>query len=232
MMTRLVAPIALAAFLVLPFAASAGTIDEFDDDQLLVIPIGPPTPDSRNSTIALSACACLTADRTIVLDRMAGFGGVSVDSNMTQAGHLSFSSGAGVVATATVLYSAFDGGVLDVTDAGVSQFVEVLARSDLDATIRVSFLSGGSLSSFDFALMGTGTALGDPYQFLNVNFAGLIGDADLTAVDTITMDIFGPPALDLQIDVLRTVQTPIPEPGTLALLGLGLSALATRRTSR
>lgn len=230
MLPRIVAPFALAALVSLSFSAEAGTIDEFTDDQFVLIPIGPPTPQSANDTTPLGGF--LVANRTIVLDRTVGFGIASVDSNLTQASQLSFNTGAGVVATATVVYTDFVGGALDVTDAGESEFVEIFARSDLDATIRVSFQSGGSLSSFDFALNGTGTGLGDPFQFLNVNFAGLMGDADLTAVDTIFLDIFGPPSLDLQIDLLRTVKTPIPEPGTLALLGLGVAALATRRSTR
>ncbi len=230
MLSRIIAPFALAALVSFSFSAVAGTIDEFSDDQLVLIPIGPPTPQSDDDTTALGGS--LVADRTILLDRTVGFGIASVDANMTQAGRLSFSTGPSVVASATVIYTDFDGGTLDVTDAGESAFVEVFARSDLDATIRVSFQSAGSLSFFDFALNGTGTGLGDPYQFLNVNFAGLIGDADLTAVDTIFLDIFGPPSLDLQIDVLRTVKTPVPEPGTLALLGLGVAALATRRNAR
>ena len=219
MRTRLFSLFAATALLSAPFAASALILDDFEDDQLVVIGIGPPNPQDAFNTVA-----ALEGDREMYLERTEGFGSASADANMTQASAFSLSTGPGVVATVELTWSNF--GSADVTDGGASGFLELSVRSDLDAVVTVNFLSGGSTSSAVFNVTGTGTGAGDPFQFLNVALTDLVGSAVLTMVDGIELLISGPASLDLQIGVLRTVQTPIPEPGTLALLGLGLAGLA------
>jgi len=223
MMLRSTFSLLTAAMLVGVAPASlALTIDDFSDDQLVSIPIGPPTPQTQ----ADPGVPVPIGERELNLTRTEGFGSASADSNLTQEGRFSFSTGPGVVANALLTYVT--GGGLDVTDGGASSFLELAARSDLDATLMVSFLSAGgaNVSSLELFLPGTGTGAGDPYQFLSAPFADLIGTADLTDVGAIEVAIEGPASLDLQIDVLRTVPQPLPEPGVLALLGLGAGAAA------
>lgn len=223
MRTRLYSLLAATALLSAPFAASALSLDDFEDDQLVAIGIGPPNPQDDANTVP-----ALVGDREIYLQRTEGFGSASADVNMSQESVFSLSTGPGVVANAALTWDNF--GTADVTDGGTSLFLEFAVRSDLDATVTVNFLSGGSTSSAVFNVTGTGTGAGDPFQFLNVPLANLVGSADLTAVDALSVLIDGPASLDLQLDTLRTVATPIPEPGTLALLGIGLAGLA--RSSR
>jgi len=244
---RTLAVLAMAALAAVsigsPLAASALLIDEFVEDQEVSIPIGPPSLQNARDVVSLAGG--LGGDRAIGQLRLRGFASASVDVNRTEPGLLSFSTGPGVVVSTAIGYSGF--GSVDLTDGGESRFLEIAARSDLDATIRVHLSSGAGASFVDFALPGTGAGAGDPFQFLSVRFedllpapnlllgstsGGSLSPADLMAIDRIGVEIHGPPALDLQIDVLRTVATPIPEPGTLALLGLGVATLASWRRGR
>lgn len=219
-MNRIAVLAVATAILGTPFTAVPLVIDDFAADQIVSIGIGPPNPQTESGTTAVPL-----GTRQIELTRTAGFGSASADVNATAANLFSLSTGPGVLANATLTYS--DLGTGDITDGGASNLFQFSARSDLGAVATVSFLSAAGTSSYDFAIGAPGTGAGDPFSLYSVGLDDFVGTADLTQVESIMLEISGPESLDLQLGALGTA--PIPEPGAIALFGIGIAVVASRR---
>jgi hypothetical protein len=228
--------LALGLLFAAPLSATALVIDDFADPFAVDIDLGEGFPVPGNPFEATGGAAGVGAvgdNRAIVLERTAGMGSASVDTSTSRTNWLSVSTGAGVLATALLIYDGDTNDSIDafatpvdVTDGGASTLLQLIVEADQsNVVIRVTFHEGTNESFADFVTTGGNTFGTDPPP-LTVNLsaltAGGTGLADLEQVDAITVAISGPTSLDVQI---RDLETVVPEPGSLALLGLGLAGL-------
>jgi hypothetical protein len=229
--TRTALALGASVLLGLPSGASALDIDTFDTSQTVLIPAGPPTPQTDSS--ATAAPEAIGGSREIILERTGGFGIAMADVDVSTDGVFSLSTGAAVSAVSTI---AWDGGAddsidygglggIDVTEGGANDTLQVVVRSDLDATITIQFHTDNANDFLSAQIDVTGAGQGDgPFQTIEIPLASLVSNgagADLTSIGAILAEATGPASVDLQIDRISL----IPEPGTLVLMGLGVSGL-------
>lgn len=224
--------LALAATLVLGLPLSAGAIgiDDFSTGQVASLGFGDPGPADN----AAAAPEAIGGSREIILERSGvSLGTSSADSSLSDGGLFSLSNGAGVSAVATLVYDGSADGTTNPNGLGGASVIaggettlRVIARSDLDGTIRVQFHSGSATDYLytDVAVTGAGSG-GGAFTVFDIPLAALLTQgtgADLGNLGAIQAIVSGEASIDLQIDSISTL---VPEPAGVALMGLGLAGL-------
>ena len=214
-------------------AAHALVIDTFDRRQTVSVTDAAPT--SATNTVAnappLTSGYQVGADRTITVNKTLGEEGFANGAyGEVIGGKLTMANGPATASLITVEWRGISGSDSDFTDSGRSTGFFLALPDAIDKRLKVSYTATGASGTSTYSRIYADGSSGNDFfapfaefsnpslftsvTFLSIEFAGIRPDGSPNQV-----------AWDAAVDF---VETTVPVPGTLALLGIGLAGLAGR----
>ena len=163
--------------------------------------------------------------RTITAQWLSGDSTVGAEVNSGGSGYYALSTGFDTTGVGEVIYTNTLA-PWDMSSNDFAMFVRLIGADIVGGTLQFFVRTGASESVSAFFTVDpfqVGTTYGGGIS--NVTFTGGANLANVTSAG-FRVNLAGAPNKDIAFDTYEMTNTPIPEPGTYALMGAGLAALA------
>jgi hypothetical protein len=223
----ILAIVGVLLFLAPTAQAALYVIDNFDTGAQSAIQTGIGTSPT-NTVTGLLTSDTVGGARSLKVQVTVSDGLVSKLNVVTSVGRLLFSNDDGNTGLGTTTWDANGAGLggVDIVPGTSPYFQAWVHDSDLGVIMNIAITDTGNNTATYQASLASGP------QFVNKILTGFTnaGSTDFDHVSKIVMTLSGPTAQDCSIDMLGITTTPVPEPVTMVLLGLGgVGVLFARR---